>query len=327
MIKNGNIVKRMTKNWIVIGGCLVAVACSAHKVPVVPSYQQIPMIQVRKDDTLYSLAKRYDTSVQELIDKNDIADPTALKTGQDLTLPRPITVPIHYAERLQDKVGVEGSSTHNKSVVGKHQKMQGATTKKVGLQSKTKSEQQVTQKSTGKVSASQTKQKTSAQAKTKQTASVQKTTASAQKKAKTVKTAVKTKQLDKPFVATGKVSFAWPVKGKILSGFGAKGGGVKNDGINISAKKGTPIKAAEAGIVVYAGNELKGYGNLLLLRHEMGFMTAYAHADKIYVETGQVVAKGDKLASVGTTGNVKTPQLHFEIRKKTKSVDPKKYLH
>ena len=134
------------------------------------------------------------------------------------------------------------------------------------------------------------------------------------------------KKLDKPFVASGKVNFAWPVKGKVISSFGSKGDGVKNDGINIAAKKGTPIKSAEAGIVVYAGNELKGYGNLLLIRHEKNFMSAYAHADKLLVKTGDVVAKGDKIATVGTTGNVKQPQLHFEIRKKTKSVDPKKYL-
>ncbi len=323
MGEKGKFVKGMTKSWIVIGGCLVMVACSAHKVPVVPSYQQIPVIQVRKDDTLYSLAKRYDTSVQELIDKNDIADPTALQPGQDLTLPRPITVPIHYAERWQDKT-TKPVAVQHKNRAGTPKKTQNAPTPKSGQQSQPETKQQPALKTAQKAVSNQTKQQPIVS--TKPAASA-KSSAPAPKTTKTAQPTVKTKKLDKPFVATGKVSFDWPLKGKILSGFGAKGGGVKNDGINISAKKGTPIKAAEAGIVVYAGNELKGYGNLLLLRHEKGFMTAYAHADKIYVETGQVVAKGDKLASVGTTGNVKTPQLHFEIRKKTKSVDPKKYLH
>ncbi|MBR4927248.1 MAG: M23 family metallopeptidase [Alphaproteobacteria bacterium] len=323
-MEDSNLVKHMKKIWIVISGCILAVACSAHKVPVVPSYQQIPVIQVRKDDTLYSLAKRYDTSVQELIDKNDIADPTALQPGQDLTLPHPITVPIHYTECRHDKTVLNVGTTQNKINADRPSKTQDTKTLSQG---QNKLGQKVSVHSKAQSTSKQTNLKASVQTKTNSTVSAKKTTASAQKNAKTTQTAVKTKQLDKPFVATGKVSFDWPVKGKILSGFGSKGGGVKNDGINISAKKGTSIKAAEAGIVVYAGNELKGYGNLLLLRHEKGFMTAYAHADKIYVETGQVVAKGDKIASVGTTGNVKTPQLHFEIRKKTKSVDPKKYLH
>lgn len=311
----------MKKLWIVVSVCLLVAACSSHKVPVVPSYQQIPVIQVQKDDTLYSLAKRYDTSVQELISKNKIADPTALQPGQDLTLPHPITVPVHYAEKMRsgENVGSEQTQKSNSLQTPKTQvDTQKSSVKTVAKQTfKTTEQKKMVSQSTDK-----SEKKGVSQAKTSQ-----KLVSNTKTTSKTVKSGVKTKKLDKPFVATGKISFDWPVKGKILSGFGSKGGGVKNDGINISAKLGTAIKAAEAGIVVYAGNELKGYGNLLLLRHEKGYMTAYAHADKIYVETGQVVAKGDKIATVGTTGNVKTPQLHFEIRKKTKSVDPKKYLH
>ena len=120
--------------------------------------------------------------------------------------------------------------------------------------------------------------------------------------------------------------FLWPVRGQIISDFGPKGGGLHNDGINISAPKGTPIRAAESGVVVYAGNELRGFGNLLLLRHADGWITAYAHADELLVARGDQVKRGQIIGRVGTTGNVITPQLHFEIRRGTRAVNPRDYL-
>ncbi|HEX6979386.1 MAG TPA: peptidoglycan DD-metalloendopeptidase family protein [Alphaproteobacteria bacterium] len=120
--------------------------------------------------------------------------------------------------------------------------------------------------------------------------------------------------------------FLWPVRGRIVSDFGPKGGGLHNDGINISAPKGTPIRAAESGVVVYAGNELRGFGNLLLLRHADGWVTAYAHADELLVERGDHVKRGQIIARVGMTGNVAAPQLHFEIRRGTRAVNPRDYL-
>jgi murein DD-endopeptidase MepM/ murein hydrolase activator NlpD len=120
--------------------------------------------------------------------------------------------------------------------------------------------------------------------------------------------------------------FQWPVKGKILAKYGNKSAGLRNDGVNIQAKKGTPIKAAESGQVVYVGSALKGYGNLILLKHRGGWLTAYAHAQKTFVSKGQQIKKGQKIALVGSTGSVKTPQLHFELRKKTRTLDPLPYL-
>ena len=276
----------MKKIIVIFCGVLLS-ACQSYKVPRVATYQQIPVIQVKKDDTLYSLARRYDTTVQELARKNNIADPTALQVGQDLKLPKAARVARYELEQKQGDAFSKNS------------------TDKTNL----------------------TKQKSEKTAKKQNKNALKQTTKNADNSKKTYpKPKQKMKQLDKPFVATGKVKFGWPVKGKIISSFGVKGGGIKNDGINIAVKKGTAIKSAEAGVVVYAGNELKGYGNLLLIRHEKEFMSAYAHADKLLVKTGDVVAKGDKIATVGMTGNVQQPQLHFEIRKKTKSVDPKKYL-
>jgi murein DD-endopeptidase MepM/ murein hydrolase activator NlpD len=121
-------------------------------------------------------------------------------------------------------------------------------------------------------------------------------------------------------------TFAWPVRGEILSDFGPKPGGLHNDGINIAAAAGTPVKAAESGIVAYAGNELRGFGNLLLIRHADGWMTAYAHLERMQVERGARVSRGQQIGTVGSTGNVASPQLHFEVRKGSRAVNPREWL-
>jgi murein DD-endopeptidase MepM/ murein hydrolase activator NlpD len=121
-------------------------------------------------------------------------------------------------------------------------------------------------------------------------------------------------------------SLRWPVKGKVIQAFGPKQGGGQNDGINVAVPEGTPIKAAEDGVVAYAGSELKGYGNLVLVRHSNGFVTAYAHASELNVKKGEAVKRGQVIGKAGQTGNVASPQLHFEVRKGATPVDPSQYL-
>lgn len=121
-------------------------------------------------------------------------------------------------------------------------------------------------------------------------------------------------------------SFRWPVRGRVISAFGVKPGGERNDGINIEVPEGTPIKAAEGGQVIYAGNELKGFGNLVLVKHPNGFVSAYAHASEVLVQRGDSILRGQTIAKVGATGNVSRPQLHFEIRNGNRPVDPLPYL-
>lgn len=116
--------------------------------------------------------------------------------------------------------------------------------------------------------------------------------------------------------------FIWPVKGEVIADYGTTSKGQHNDGINIAAPRGTPVLAAEAGVVAYAGNELRGFGNLLLIKHEGGWMTAYAHNDTLLVKRGDVVKRGQKIAKVGDSGGVSQPQLHFEVRQGTRAVDP-----
>jgi len=125
--------------------------------------------------------------------------------------------------------------------------------------------------------------------------------------------------------APGK-GFLWPVQGRLAAMFGTGPQGTHNDGINIAAPEGTPVLAAEAGEVAYAGNELRGYGNLILLKHDNGFITAYAHNQTLLVKRGERVARGQPIARVGATGAVNEPQLHFEIRRGTRVLDPDDYL-
>jgi len=121
-------------------------------------------------------------------------------------------------------------------------------------------------------------------------------------------------------------SFRWPVNGRVITAFGPKPSGQQNDGINVSVPEGTPIKAAEDGVVAYAGNELKTYGNLVLVRHSNGYVTAYAHASEIMVKRDDPVKRGQIIAKAGQTGSVAAPQLHFEIRKGSTPVDPAPFL-
>lgn len=124
--------------------------------------------------------------------------------------------------------------------------------------------------------------------------------------------------------AAPETDFRWPARGRVISSFGSKAG--NGDGIAISLPEGTPVKAADAGVVAYAGSELKGYGNLVLIRHSNGFVSAYAHNGELNVKRGEQVKRGQVVARSGATGNVASPQLHFELRKGSTPVDPTKYL-
>jgi murein DD-endopeptidase MepM/ murein hydrolase activator NlpD len=128
--------------------------------------------------------------------------------------------------------------------------------------------------------------------------------------------------------ATGALpTFRWPVRGKVITSYGAKTNGKANDGINLAVPEGTPVKAAEDGVVAYSGNELKGYGNLVLIRHANGYVTAYAHASELLVKRGDTIKRGQVIAKSGQSGEVGSPQLHFEIRKGSTPVDPLQFLN
>jgi murein DD-endopeptidase MepM/ murein hydrolase activator NlpD len=118
----------------------------------------------------------------------------------------------------------------------------------------------------------------------------------------------------------------WPVRGRVISGFGGGGGGKANDGVDIAVPAGTPVKAAENGVVIYAGDGLKEFGNTVLVRHENGLVTVYGHASELKVQRGQKVRRGEDIALAGMSGSADTPKLHFEVRKDSTPVDPSSYL-
>lgn len=123
-----------------------------------------------------------------------------------------------------------------------------------------------------------------------------------------------------------KVNFIWPVKGKIILKFGEISSGFHNDGINIESKIDKPVSASADGKIIYTGNEIPGFGNLVLIKHKNNWITAYSHLNRINYKSGYIVKKGEKIGTIGKTGNVNSPQLHFEIRRGKKAFNPIKYL-
>lgn len=120
--------------------------------------------------------------------------------------------------------------------------------------------------------------------------------------------------------------FLWPVQGNVVSSFEQNSAKGRSGGINIAARRGTPVRAADNGIVAYAGEALRGYGQMVLLRHAEGYVTLYAHNDALLVREGEVVRRGQAIAEVGSSGDVVDSQLHFELRKGTEPIDPAKVL-
>ena len=321
-------------------------------------YLQVPMygtvkntdekfVVVARGDTLYSLAKQYEMSVDELAKMNSLERPYVLSVGQRLKVaeakeivtaakkeskdaPDLIAVPAKKPTGVQTTTRVAlkevtigvGDTLYSVSrkysvpvndlavlnnlkapfVLSVGQKL------KVPDLAKANVKKTVVQNAPEKKVAVQT-EKASVPVKQEQ----KKISSDPTKKLPTIS-------------ARSSSKFSWPVKGKILSGYGAKSGGLFNDGINIGAAKGTTVKAAENGVVAYAGNEVKGMGNLIIVQHAAGWMTVYAHMDSLAVRRGTRVNVGQKIGTVGETGKVDTPQLHFEIRKGTKAYNPTAHL-
>ena len=256
-------------------------------------------ITVVRGDTLYSLSRKYEIPVNDLAVMNDLRAPFALNAGQKLRvpdLPEPkASTPVASPANVSSQPKVATKSTTSKP----------ATAKNVTEKPKSKPVEKTPAKQTTKPA--QTKTESKPQKQTAQT-----------------KSSENTKSQSVPSRSSSK--FTWPVRGTILSHYGAKTGGLYNDGINISAAAGATVVAAENGVVAYAGNEVRGMGNLIIIQHADGWMTVYAHLNSMAVRRGVRVSVGQKIGTVGQTGKVTKPQLHFEIRKGTKSYNPTNYL-
>lgn len=256
---------------------------------------------VKKYDTLYTVSAMFDSSVNEVARLNNLSAPYALKAGQVLRLPSP------HARGGSNLAG--GDFTIEPGETQTPMKVEAV-------------EREVIAPPVGTSSASAPPQP---QVYT-STTPLPDATPSAPAKAQTASVAVPKIPDEVPPRVKGNGKFMMPVDGKIISAYGPKEGGLHNDGINIKAPRGTPVRAADNGVVVYAGNEIQGYGNLVLVRHADRWMTAYAHMDKMLVKKGDTLKQGQSLGTVGSTGQVDGPQLHFEVRRGTEAKNPQQFL-
>lgn len=244
--------------------------------------------QVKEGDTIYSIARMYEVSINRLAQLNNINYPYRIRIGQTLRLP----TPPQSAPQMQEAMYNEPARS--------------APTPTVQAETLGRSSNGSAQQSSAPTNNNAV---TPQRKPTVQKASVQRT-----------KIPKHTPKM------SGNGRFMRPVEGQIISNYGPKAGGLHNDGINIRAPRGAPVRAAENGVVVYTGDDLQGYGNLVLVRHEGQMMSAYAHLDKTLIKRGDKVMRGQSIGTVGSSGQVDSPQLHFEIRKGSKPLNPAKYL-
>lgn len=290
-------------------------------------------------ETVYGLSKRYNISVQDIIIVNELRAPFRLKEGQRVTLPPPQEYRVRDGDSLYT---VSRLFNVNSSELAKLNRMRAPYTLRTGQVLRLPSLSRKVQPQAvmarnvpaysppsavsapihGEALAPPPSTLTPRAVSSAAVAPVPPPDPRAtDKPAAVANTAV----LTSPPPRSGAV-FLRPVSGKVVSAFGPKKSGLHNDGINIGAAKGTPVRAAENGVVVYAGNELKGSGNLVLLRHQGQWMTAYGHMDQMMVKRGQTVKRGETIGTVGSTGSVASPQLHFEVRRGTEALNPVNYI-
>lgn len=259
---------------------------------------------VKRGDTVYSISRAHDVPLRSVIDANNLRPPYDIRVGQKLTIP---AGRFHVVQKGETVYSISRLYSVDTTSLTSLNRIQPPYTIKVG------EKLQVPSRGTTQT----------ASAPGAGTPLARPGTAAAQPAAPATTTTTITvpkSPLPQPPAATG--SFEWPVQGKILSSFGPKANGLHNDGVNIAAEIGAPVKASQSGVVAYAGNELKGYGNLLLVRHENDWITAYAHNSKLLVQRGDKVLRGQTISLAGNSGSVVTPQVHFEVRKGAKALDP-----
>lgn len=294
---------------------LTVAACSRTDggAPVRDANRQLGgAVIVRQGDTAWSIAKSAGVPVRDLIVANDLRPPYTLSNGQRLFIPN---LRIHRV--------TEGESI---SVISERYgvgRFELARLNRIGPPYRIFPRQVLKIPGSGRVAAPRTSTRTAAIAPPlppNRKAATRATTRTANRPA--TRTNSRTQPRPTPKPTARRSTLAWPVRGRVISRFGPKQGGLHNDGVNIAAPEGTNVQAAGGGSVVYAGNEIRGFGNLVLIRHASGLTTAYAHLDQMLVKRGQKVARGAIIATVGRSGGVNPAQLHFEIRKGRKALDP-----
>lgn len=301
---------RAVRIALLLGVVVTLAACGrvGGPAPLVEKEDELRSVVVRQGETLYAIARRFQVPLRDLIEFNGIAAPFKVLAGRRLKLP---TAREHVVKKGETVYGVSrrygidmtalvklnGIQPPYRISIGRRLRIPGSTLggKRIVARA-VEPPKHLWQRPPDRRGAKKSKP--------------------APRKRAPVAV---------PPPGKGR-KFAWPLRGRVIASFGPHGGGLHNDGINIAARKGAPIRAAAEGTVAYAGNELQGFGNLLLIRHSGGWMTAYGHAAKLTVRRGQRVRRGQTIGRVGSSGNVSSPQLHFEIRRGEAVVNPARYL-
>ncbi len=268
-------------------------------------------VEVEDGDTYYSIAKRYNLSVDELITLNRARPPFLLRPGDKLLLPDPaihvvrenetlITVARRYGvdhERLARRNGIENPGQVHAGMVlsiPESGEPTGLPVPRPAPRPDGSRTWRASKESRAAPSSAAAYRARAAQS--------------------------------RPARSTSRLVLDWPVRGRIVSDYGRKDEGAFNDGINIAVRTGTPIRAAAPGVVIYRGNLVPGFGRLVLIKHQDEIVTAYAHLSSYGVREGDRVTRGQVIGRSGSSGNVSSPQLHFEVRRGVRAVDPAPYM-
>jgi murein DD-endopeptidase MepM/ murein hydrolase activator NlpD len=269
-------------------------------------------MMVGEGDNLWEIAKRYRLPVREIIELNRLEPPYAIAEGQRLKLPAPMEYRTRNGDTLYSIANMFGVEVYQLAQVNFVQAPYKISSgQMLRIPSSLRRQQELQSRPPQVVLLKPPRP-------LRDGGRIRPLVPPAQSR----------KHLPVPTTLTEsqRADFLWPVRGRILSGYGPTGDGLYNDGINIAAPRGASVAAAADGVVAYVGNDLKSYGNLVLIRHGGGTMTAYAHLDSTRVRKGAVVRKGQSIGAVGSTGAVTSSQLHFEIRQGSKTYNPRQYL-
>lgn len=298
-------------------------------------------VMVQQNDTLWSLSQRYRLPLRDIIDLNGLSPPYALSTGQRILLPAPTEHKVgrhdtltRLARMYQVPVAslVKANNLRSPYHIATGQVIRIPASKAAQTARRNDAAEAERVVSAGLSSGIEAEALPPPRP---QAVSAEPLTPSAQRSkpqqqpvqpAPQATLMTQAKPVATTIAPSARPDFVWPLRGKVVSGYGPKEGGLYNDGINIAAPRGTPVAAAAEGTVVYVGDQLGSYGNLVLIRHSGGMVTAYAHMGSVAVSKGDRVRKGQPIGTVGSSGTVSSAQLHFEVRKGARTMDPEKFL-
>ena len=275
-------------------------------------------ISIRRGDTLYGIAKRHGIPIRKLIEVNKLRPPYVIYPGSKLKRPK---VKFHIAMAGETAYGISRRYKVNMGALVRINRIRPPYRLRSGQKIRLPDKLLQISQNRGSWSG-----KGNSDNRLKIGISNSSGKAKFQRNKSSDNLRVVTPRSPGKPTRSKRQTFLWPVRGRVIVGFGPRKGGFHNDGINILARAGTPVRSAGKGKVIYVGNQLQGFGNLVLIKHSYGWITAYAHGSSILVKRGSLVRRGQVIAKVGRTGNVDRPQLHFELRRGDEAVDPRNYL-